>query len=115
MSLGTVTEQLKDKALRLGVDLVGARPAVAPPGFHRFRQWLADGYAGGMRYLVSRAEALRASLPRAGGGAAFLCLRSITEPPRLGIRGLNDADRVMDSISAWALSNYGEAATQAAL
>jgi epoxyqueuosine reductase len=57
MSLGTLTDQLKGEALRLGFDLTGACPAVAPPGLHRFRQWLADGYAGGMRYLASRAEA----------------------------------------------------------
>jgi epoxyqueuosine reductase len=57
MSLGTLTDQLKGKARDLGFDLVGTCPAVAPPGLQRFRQWLAAGYAGGMRYLASRAEA----------------------------------------------------------
>ena len=51
------TQALKEEALRLGFDLVGACPAVAPPGIGRFQQWLAAGYAGRMSYLADRADA----------------------------------------------------------
>jgi epoxyqueuosine reductase len=51
------TQALKEEALRLGFDLVGACPAVTPPGVERFRDWLAAGYGGRMAYLADRAEA----------------------------------------------------------
>lgn len=57
MSSQSLTDSLKQEARRLGFDLAGACPAVAPPGIERFRQWLAAGYAGEMRYLPDRAEA----------------------------------------------------------
>jgi epoxyqueuosine reductase len=50
---------LKDEARRLGFQLSGIAPAVAPPGLNRFEQWLAAGYAGQMRYLPDRADAYR--------------------------------------------------------
>lgn len=52
-----LTTALKAEARRLGFELAGACPAVSPPGLERFRQWLADGYAGQMHYLATRAEA----------------------------------------------------------
>ena len=57
MEPGPLTAALKQQALELGFQLAGACPAVAPPGFDRFRQWLAAGYAGEMRYLADRADA----------------------------------------------------------
>ena len=48
---------MKEEAHRLGFDLVGACPAIAPPRLGHFQQWLADGFAGQMRFLVDRAEA----------------------------------------------------------
>jgi epoxyqueuosine reductase len=59
MEPGPLTAALKQKALELGFQLAGACPAVTPPGFDRFRQWLAAGYAGEMRYLADRADACR--------------------------------------------------------
>lgn len=53
----SLTESLKQEAHRLGFDLAGACPAVAPPRIDLFRQWLRAGYAGRMRYLSERAEA----------------------------------------------------------
>lgn len=52
-----ITAELKSEARRLGFDLCGVCPAVAPPGVDRFAQWLAAGYAGQMHYLPDRAEA----------------------------------------------------------
>lgn len=52
-----LTRQLKDEAQRLGFPLVGVCPAVTPQGIDRFRDWLASGYHGEMRYLPDRAHA----------------------------------------------------------
>lgn len=59
MSPHALTAALKDEAHRLGFELCGACPAVAPPRLARFQAWLAAGRAGEMRYLVDRAEAYR--------------------------------------------------------
>jgi epoxyqueuosine reductase len=52
-----LTSALKQEALRLGFDLVGACAAVTPPGLGRFRDWLSAGRAGQMRYMADRAAA----------------------------------------------------------
>ena len=57
MAPESLTAALKAEAFRLGFDLAGACPAVAPPGIEHFRRWLSDGYAGRMSYLGDRAEA----------------------------------------------------------
>jgi epoxyqueuosine reductase len=57
MTPSSLTTALKEEATRLGFDLAGAAPAAAPPRIDRLKQWLADGHAGQMSYLVDRAEA----------------------------------------------------------
>jgi epoxyqueuosine reductase len=57
MTAHSFSAELKQEAKRLGFDLCGICPAVSPPGVHRFREWLAAGYAGQMHYLADRAEA----------------------------------------------------------
>jgi epoxyqueuosine reductase len=57
MTPDTLTAALKQEARRLGFDLAGAAPAVEPPSLGHFRRWLADGFAGQMGYLASRAAA----------------------------------------------------------
>ena len=52
-----LTARLKAEARRLGFDLVGVAPAVAPPGYGRYLDWLERGHAAGMDYLRKRAEA----------------------------------------------------------
>lgn len=52
-----LTSAVKEEAKRLGFGLVGVTPAVEPTGFSRLQAWLDAGYAGTMRYLVSRREA----------------------------------------------------------
>ncbi|MBV8555362.1 MAG: tRNA epoxyqueuosine(34) reductase QueG [Planctomycetaceae bacterium] len=52
-----LTGRLKAEARRLGFDQVGIAPAVAPPGYPSYLQWLDAGYAAGMSYLERRAEA----------------------------------------------------------
>ncbi len=59
MDAATLTAALKEESFRLGFDLAGAAPAISPPGFDHFRQWLADGYAGQMHYPADRLDAYR--------------------------------------------------------
>ena len=53
----TLTDRLRAEAQRIGFDLVGVCPAVAPPGLARLDEWLARGYAGEMDYFYNRREA----------------------------------------------------------
>ncbi len=53
------TQALKANASRLGFRLAGVCPAVSPPGFDRFQDWLAHGFAGEMRYLGDRQAAYK--------------------------------------------------------
>jgi len=57
MTAAQLTVRLKEEAARLGFDLVGAAPAVTPPGIERFRDWLERGCAAGMEYVGARAGA----------------------------------------------------------
>ncbi len=57
MPRDALTVALKQEAHRLGFDLAGACPAVAPPRIEQFRRWLEAGYAGRMHYLADRASA----------------------------------------------------------
>jgi epoxyqueuosine reductase len=52
-----ITGDLRAETLRLGFDLCGVCPAISPPGYDRFEQWLAAGFAGEMQYLPDRAAA----------------------------------------------------------
>jgi epoxyqueuosine reductase len=53
----SLTVRLKAAARELGFSLAGACSAASPPGMERFREWLARGYAGEMRYLEEREAA----------------------------------------------------------
>ncbi len=53
----SLTDRLKAEARRLGFDLVGVAPAVVPPGYGRFVEWLEQGREAGMGYLRRQAEA----------------------------------------------------------
>lgn len=57
MKPAELTPLLKTEAHRLGFDLAGTCPAVAPAGLDRLRDWLAAGRAGEMRYLEDRLDA----------------------------------------------------------
>lgn len=52
-----LTAELKQAARDLGFSLVGVAPAVAPPGYPRFLDWLNRGFAGEMGYLERRKHA----------------------------------------------------------
>lgn len=52
-----LTERLKSEAMRLGFNAVGIVPAVAPPGYPSFLEWLGKGHSAGMTYLERQAPA----------------------------------------------------------
>jgi epoxyqueuosine reductase len=56
-AISELTDRLKAEARRLGFDQTGIAPAVAPPGYPRFLQWLEAGHAAGMGYMERRAGA----------------------------------------------------------
>jgi epoxyqueuosine reductase len=59
MNPQSLTIALKEKARRLGFDLVGATPAVTPPEIGHLERWLADGLVGEMRFFSRRISAYR--------------------------------------------------------
>ncbi len=54
-----IEARTKAEAARLGFSLCGIAPATEADGFGRFCDWLAAGYAGGMRYLHDHREQRR--------------------------------------------------------
>lgn len=74
MTATVLTAALKEELLRLGFDLAGATPAVASPDFESFRQWLAEGNAGQMHYLVDRLDAYRHPAQLLDGTKSILML-----------------------------------------
>ena len=54
-----LTARLKAAATRLGFDRVGVAPAVVPPGYGRYLDWIEQGREAGMAYLRDRAAARR--------------------------------------------------------
>ena len=59
MTPASLTAALKEESLRLGFDLAGAAPAIAPPDFERLQTWIAEGRAGQMLYFADRLDAYR--------------------------------------------------------
>ena len=53
----SLTDRLKAEALRLGFNRVGVAPAVVPPGYGHYLDWIEQGRAAGMAYMVDRAAA----------------------------------------------------------
>ncbi len=47
----TLTQQIQSRAHELGFELVGITPAEESQTIQRYRQWIANGYAGKMGYL----------------------------------------------------------------
>ena len=59
MTRREVTHLLKSEALRLGFSAVGIAPAVSPPGYPDFLNWLEAGRAAGMEYMSRNQSARR--------------------------------------------------------
>jgi epoxyqueuosine reductase len=87
MNIHSLTATLKEEALRLGFDLAGATAAAASPDFGRLQAWLADGYAGEMRYFANRLDAYRHPSGVLEGVRSILMLGTnyrTVEPPEAG-------------------------------
>jgi epoxyqueuosine reductase len=89
--------RLKAEALRLGFDQVGVAPAVAPPGYPRYLEWLSKGHAAGMAYLERQAAA------RAHPGQLLEGVRSVVMASFVyGKRSPEPADRSSAKVARYA-------------
>ncbi|MCS6951060.1 MAG: tRNA epoxyqueuosine(34) reductase QueG [bacterium] len=57
MNVSTITEEIRQRALSLGFDLVGFAPVLTPAHALFFRKWLEQGFQGEMSYLARSADA----------------------------------------------------------
>ncbi len=57
LSRSELSETIRQGAHDAGFQLVGIAPAVTPPGFARFRDWLERGFAGEMKWIERRLDA----------------------------------------------------------
>lgn len=53
----SLSETIRAAAQDAGFQLVGIAPAVSPPGFNHFREWLERGFAGEMKWIERRLDA----------------------------------------------------------
>jgi epoxyqueuosine reductase len=68
MSLEELSRSIKDKALEIGFDLVGISPVDSFPENQFYKEWLAKGFAGEMKYMEKepeKREDIRNLIPRA--------------------------------------------------
>ncbi len=59
MKAAELTQALKAEAAQLGFQLAGVCPAIAPPGFRQFADWLDADFSGEMSFLPKRRNAYR--------------------------------------------------------
>jgi len=78
-----LSRAIKEEADRLGFDLVGIAPAVAPQTLAEFREWLEHGMAGEMEYLPRREAAYESphAVLESVRGIVMLGLNYCTEEP----------------------------------
>jgi epoxyqueuosine reductase len=57
--MSSLEQQIKERALALGFELVGIAAATPADSFNRLRTWLDQGFAGEMEYMVRNEEARR--------------------------------------------------------
>jgi epoxyqueuosine reductase len=56
MSYESLTKSIKDKGLEIGFDLVGISPVGSFPENQFYKEWLARGFAGEMKYMEKEPE-----------------------------------------------------------
>ncbi len=76
-------QQIKNLAHEAGFELAGIAPALPAPESAYYRQWVADGMAGEMRYLTGHRAAVRGDprllLPSA---KSILCVGKLYNGPQ---------------------------------
>lgn len=109
--------KLKQAALDAGFDIAGICPAMPPPHFQQFLDWLAKGRHATMEYMA-RSKSLRAApqslLPKAKSILAVglnYYQETKSEPPRIARYALGRdyhkvLKRKLTKISNWAKSEY---------
>jgi epoxyqueuosine reductase len=99
----SLTTSIKHEAQRLGFALSGVCAASPPPGYGRFQEWLASGYAGQMSFLPDRAEAYRdPQHVLAGARSVVMLAMNYHSQPAVGPR----AGQGRVSRYAWGESDY---------
>ncbi len=91
MSKTTLRDRLKAHARELGFDALGIAPAVPPPGYEHYREWLRRGFAADMAYMHKH-EAARSTPHRVLEGVRSVLVGSVvygrrrtaSESPRQG-------------------------------
>src|SRR5689334_3499449 len=88
------TAWIRQRALAAGFELCGVAPAEQFPELKRFAEWLANGYAGEMKYLEDprRAEP-EAALP----GAKSVIVCALNYNSRLAYTGQAFAQRAKEN------------------
>jgi epoxyqueuosine reductase len=101
--MSSLTDAIKQEAQRLGFALSGVCLAASPPGYGRFQEWLASGYAGQMSYLPDRAEAYRDPQHVLAGvrSVVMLALNYHTRPAKATAAGEGRVSRY-----AWGEADY---------
>ncbi len=97
----TLTEQIKDRAQKLGFELVGIIPAEPSEMIDLYEQWLKNGYAGEMAYLERHLPLKRHPrniLPEAKSIIALAINYYTLDPPK---ELVNDPSRGQISRYAW--------------
>lgn len=97
MTPDELTDRLKAEARDLGFDQVGIAPAVAPPGYPSYLDWLRRGHAAGMAYMHRQAEA-RAHPDRLLEGVRSVVVCGFV----YGGRGAPTADRRRGKVARYA-------------
>jgi len=103
MDSNQLTEAVKRAARQLGFDLAGVCPAIRPSGFSRFRDWLAAGYGGEMRYLADR-EAAYAHPQSVLNGARSIVMLAMNYKGQVPVPAESGQGRV--SRYAWGDADY---------
>lgn len=98
-----LTPAIKEAAAALGFTLAGVTPAVSPGGIDRFREWIAAGYAGEMKFLSDRVDAYAHPQSVLAGvrSLVLLAMPYRNEAPRTAATGQGRVSRY-----AWGTGDY---------
>jgi epoxyqueuosine reductase len=96
------SEQIKTLAHECGFELAGVTTAGPVPEVNYYRQWVADGFAGEMRYLTDRRAALREDPRRLLPSArSILCVGKLYNGPHPYSTGFSGDELAWISRYAW--------------
>ncbi|QEH38022.1 Epoxyqueuosine reductase [Aquisphaera giovannonii] len=103
MTPSELSQALKAEALRLGFDGVGIAPAVSPPGYEHYLDWLRAERHAGMRYMERQAEARRHPGSVLDGVRSVVMLSAVYGRPGRGGEAAPSDDPARGKIARYAL------------